>query len=195
MLKKICFLLLVLSMTFALLSCEKNTNEKLEFSPQINEDLIEIEGETPTIPEGFRLDRPEIDGIEFAMPVLNGKRTSLYGLRINPVTGKYAFHSGYDIGAKKGEEILCTLDGIIKETAFDPSGYGNYIIVKHEKGLESLYAHANEILKKEGDKVVKGEAIAKVGSTGRSTGNHLHFEIRQNNEKFDPEWILGGTYC
>lgn len=157
------------------------------------EDTEEMEFDTPQIPDGYRLDKPEIS-LEIENPVDNGKVSSLYGMRENPVTGKYKFHSGYDIAASTGENVKSAFNGVIKKTANDKNGYGNYIVVDHGNGIQTLYAHLSEILCQEGEKAERGKVIGKVGATGNTTGAHLHFELIIGGEKYDPEWILGGVY-
>lgn len=143
-------------------------------------------------PDNCRLDRLEIDAQVYP-PLKNGRVTSLYGYRTNPVTGKYAFHTGYDLGAKSGAGIYACLDGKVK-SAKTSDGYGKYILLSHADGVQTLYAHCSKLLVKSGDKVKAGDKIALVGSTGNSTGPHLHIEFRRNSVRYDPEWLLGGLY-
>lgn len=114
-----------------------------------------------------------------------GRFTSGYGLRSDPFTGKPQFHGGIDIAAAPGTEIYPYLPGVVKSSHWDP-GHGNTVTISHPNGLETTYSHASELLVKAGDVVLKDTPIAKVGSTGRSTGPHLHFEVRQNNKPVDP---------
>ncbi len=109
--------------------------------------------------------------------------TSEYGYRINP---EPEFHKGLDIGKPLGTEILAVKSGTVKTAETGTTGYGNYIVIDHGNGLETIYAHCSELLSAVGDEVDAGEAIAKVGSTGDSTGPHLHIEIRLNGEAVDP---------
>jgi murein DD-endopeptidase MepM/ murein hydrolase activator NlpD len=125
----------------------------------------------------------------FLMPV-SGKITSRYGYRNHPITGKYSMHGGIDISADKGTEIKSAYDGKITSTGYSKS-YGYYVIISHNKNVETLYAHCSKIVASEGDYIKKGETVALVGSTGKSTGPHLHFEIRIGGKRIDPEWILG----
>ncbi len=133
------------------------------------------------------------------VPVM-GIISSEYAFRKNPFYGVYAnekeyeFHSGIDIAADEGEPILCYLDGTVEKTALS-AGYGYYVCVDHGGGLKTLYAHASKILCNEGDKVARGEVIAEVGSTGRSTGSHLHFEISSDGSTVNPKKYLGELYA
>lgn len=111
--------------------------------------------------------------------------TSWYGNRVNPITGKTGqYHGGVDIGAPRGTPIRAAADGI----AYPYSGpsYGNYVIIIHGGGLSTLYAHAQKNLVTAGQAVSRGDAIALVGSTGESTGPHLHFEVRENGARVNP---------
>lgn len=111
--------------------------------------------------------------------------TSNFGNRTDPITGQKAYHSGMDIGAPYGTSILAAADGIVIAAQF-VSGYGNYVIIDHGSGIWTLYAHMSKITVKKGDEVEVGQKIGEVGSTGRSTGNHLHFEVRKNQTAVDP---------
>lgn len=111
--------------------------------------------------------------------------SSPFGERIHPITGKQSFHKGIDIPAPQGTDILSCDDGIISFSGV-MNGYGNVIKIKHFDGKETLYAHNNLNIVEEGDVVKAGQVIAKVGTTGNSTGNHLHFETIINNENINP---------
>ncbi len=113
--------------------------------------------------------------------------SSLQGLRIHPVYNEERYHAGLDIAAGYGTAIYAVEDGIVTEVGIDRGyGYGNYVQIDHGNGTETLYAHASKVLVKEGQKVKKGDLIARVGSTGTSTGNHLHLELKINSELKDP---------
>lgn len=114
-----------------------------------------------------------------------GRFTSGYGLRSDPFSGKPQFHQGIDIAAAAGTEIFPYMPGTVKSAGWD-AGHGYNVVVQHPNGIETVYAHASETLVKAGDVVMKDTPIAKVGSTGRSTGPHLHFEVRQNDKSIDP---------
>ncbi len=115
--------------------------------------------------------------------------TSSYGYRRDPFTGKTAFHNGLDIAAPHGTNILAADGGtVIRASRYD--SYGECVIVDHGKGMITLYAHCSGYNVKVGQKVDKGDVIAFVGSTGRSTGNHLHFVVRINGQYMDPTKYL-----
>lgn len=111
--------------------------------------------------------------------------TSPYGYRIHPITGKLKFHSGVDIGAPGGTPIVAVADGTVTISVYS-SSYGNYVEIDHGGGVRTRYAHMSKRLCKVGDTVTQGETIGLVGSTGNSTGNHCHFEVRINGTTYDP---------
>lgn len=145
------------------------------------------------VPAYIRLERIELSDEAIHLPLDGARVSSLFGYRLNPVTGKYTFHSGYDLAAPKGSEIYAMLSGVVHTAGWD-NGYGNYIILDHGGGLQTLYAHCSRLLVKSGDKVAGGQTVAIIGSTGNSTGTHLHVEFRRDGQRYDPEWILGGEY-
>jgi murein DD-endopeptidase MepM/ murein hydrolase activator NlpD len=118
-------------------------------------------------------------------PVNVPYRSSSYGWRQDPFRGVRAFHSGLDFSAAHGEPIIATAGGIVVE-ATQGINYGKFITLKHGDGLETRYAHASKLFVKKGDLVNKRDVIALVGNTGRSTGPHLHYEIRLNGRPLDP---------
>jgi murein DD-endopeptidase MepM/ murein hydrolase activator NlpD len=122
-------------------------------------------------------------------PVSVAFNSSSYGWRIDPFTGYKAFHEGLDFPANSGTPIYAAADGIVSEAAHTPD-YGNLVKIEHGSGLETRYAHASKLLVHVGDRVVKGQEVAEVGSTGRSTGPHLHYEIRLNGNSLDPRQYL-----
>ena len=128
-------------------------------------------------------------------PSRNSNRiTDVFGMRLHPILGYWKMHTGIDIGARKETEILCAADGTVIRTA-SSSGYGNYVMVDHGGGIVTLYAHSCKILCKVGDKVKRGDVLALVGSTGMSTGPHIHFEVRKNGAYQDPlNWVTPGKF-
>ena len=122
------------------------------------------------------------------LPV-EGNITSAFGYRLNPITKKESFHTGIDIASPKSTPIKAALAGTVKE-AGKSTAYGNYILLIHDNGVVTFYGHCDKLLKKQGDKVKAGDIIALVGSTGISTGYHLHFEIRINNKYVNPQLAL-----
>lgn len=118
-------------------------------------------------------------------PVNAGYNSSSFGWRVDPFTGHMAMHEGLDFMAEVGTPIYAAANGIVAQAENTPD-YGNIVKVDHGSGLETRYAHALRLLVKVGDRVEKGQVIAEVGSTGRSTGAHLHFEVRLNGVALDP---------
>lgn len=129
------------------------------------------------------------DMLPNSSPVFAGYNSSSYGWRIDPFNGHKAFHEGLDFPASSGTPILAAADGIVTTAERTPD-YGNIVKVNHGSGLETRYAHASKLLVKVGERVVKGQVIAHVGSTGRSTGPHLHYEIRLHGNSLDPRQYL-----
>jgi murein DD-endopeptidase MepM/ murein hydrolase activator NlpD len=111
--------------------------------------------------------------------------TSEFGYRMHPILGYEKFHAGIDFGADYGEMIRAAAPGVVIFAGWY-GGYGNTVIVDHGNGITSLYAHAEGVYAEEGQTVQRGEPISLVGSTGLSTGPHLHFEVRSNGEPIDP---------
>ena len=121
--------------------------------------------------------------------------TSPFGYRVHPILGKKKFHTGIDIGAAAGTNILAANSGTVIAAIHGTTGYGNYVMVDHGGGIVTLYAHCSQLLVKKGDKVKRGQKIALVGSTGMSTGPHLHFEVRKNGEYQPPlDYVSQGRY-
>ncbi|MCX8098483.1 MAG: M23 family metallopeptidase [Casimicrobiaceae bacterium] len=125
-------------------------------------------------------------------PVENVGFTSNFGYRIDPFSGYRSFHEGIDFAAEPGTPILASASGKVIAAEFHPA-YGKMIDIDHGNGLVTRYAHASELLVKEGDLVVRGQLIARVGSTGRSTGPHLHFEVRLNGVPQNPARFLAAN--
>ena len=119
----------------------------------------------------------------------SGTFTSPFGYRVDPVYGVTAKHNGIDIANDTGTPIYAAGTGIVSFAGYNGS-FGNLVIIDHGYGYKSVYAHCEELLITEGEKIEKGTLIAKMGSTGKSTGTHLHFEIRYNDNPINPKTIL-----
>jgi murein DD-endopeptidase MepM/ murein hydrolase activator NlpD len=122
-------------------------------------------------------------------PISAAYNSSSYGWRIDPFNGNKAFHEGLDFTANTGTPIRAAADGIVSSTE-QGGAYGKLVKIEHGAGLETRYAHTSRILVKVGERVTKGQVVAEVGSTGRSTGPHLHYEIRLNGAALDPRKYL-----
>lgn len=121
---------------------------------------------------------------QFAYPC-SAPITSSFGWRVHPILGYSRFHAGVDFGADYGTTIRAADSGVVIYAGWY-GGYGNAVIIDHGSGITTLYAHASELYVSEGQGVQRGQAIAAVGSTGLSTGPHLHFEVRRNGDPVDP---------
>ena len=109
-----------------------------------------------------------------------------YGGRVDPVYRRWANHEGIDISGPKGTPIYATGDGVIELTEFSFRGYGNQILINHGFGYQTRYAHLSKVLVKQGQRVKRGEKIGLMGSTGKSTGSHLHYEVLVRNRPTNP---------
>ncbi len=124
--------------------------------------------------------------ILFRFPLgARGRLTSLYGTRASPFTGHPQFHDGIDIAAPEGTTVVAARDGTVAEVGQDPV-LGTFIRLSHQGGYETVYGHLSEALVSLNQEVHSGMMIGKVGTTGRSTGPHLHFEIRRKGSLRDP---------
>ena len=118
-------------------------------------------------------------------PIRKGWISSYYGMRNDPFSGKREHHDGVDLAGKDGSKVISVASGVVTWSS-DRYGYGNLVEVNHGNGYVTRYGHNKEILVSVGDKVAKGEDLALMGSTGRSTGPHVHFEVLYNGRSQDP---------
>ncbi|MBR1929444.1 MAG: peptidoglycan DD-metalloendopeptidase family protein [Paludibacteraceae bacterium] len=125
-----------------------------------------------------------IDCKGFVMPVKEGYITSKFGPR------KYRYHYGTDIKVLTGDSIFSSWDGQVRIVRNDPKGYGNFVVVRHPNGLETVYAHMSRVYVEENEHVTAGELLGLGGNTGRSTGSHLHYEIRYLGNALNTELML-----
>ncbi len=128
-------------------------------------------------------------GIGFVKPLKLGYKSSKFGIRKDPINKKMRFHNGLDIACPMGSKVYAARSGKITFTGYK-GGYGKLVIVKHSHGYLSYYGHLSKIKKKKGDSIKRGELIALSGNTGRTTGPHLHFEIRKKKRPVNPEKLL-----
>ena len=133
----------------------------------------------------FMDDRLARKTIPTTLPVVQGYYSSNYGYRIDPITGRSAFHTGVDLIASPGTPVVAAAGGVVSSVGFHPE-YGNTVDIDHDNGLTSRYAHLLRSSVKAGDVVLKGQPIAQVGSSGRTTGPHLHFEVREKGIPLNP---------
>ena len=138
-------------------------------------------------------DVPFIGADGFCSPIGSGwerRVTSEFGNRVDPITGKRKGHGGMDLAVPTGTPIRAALPGTVTVSKYNAGGYGYYVMIDHGNGLATLYGHCSKLLTKVGQTVEAGEIIALSGSTGRSTGPHLHFEARVNGERTNPRAYL-----
>ena len=132
---------------------------------------------------------PGIGSGELTWPVGSYLATSLYGWRIHPIYGDERFHSGLDLGAGYGSPIYACDSGTVIIAEYY-GGYGNLIVIDHGNGMTTWYGHQSGFAVGVGDYVERGQVIGYVGSTGDSTGPHLHLEVHVGGSSQDPEWYL-----
>jgi len=171
---------------------EKTTEEITKATEEVTETTTEKPSETTEA----ETEKPKVQTVVYSknnlkskilLPV-EGRWSSYFGERTNPVTGVYTFHNGLDIAASEGTNIKAALDGKVK-TADYTSANGNYVVMEHGN-VTTTYCHCSKLLVKEGNVIRQGETIALVGSTGNSTGPHLHFEIKVDGELIDPASVF-----
>jgi murein DD-endopeptidase MepM/ murein hydrolase activator NlpD len=124
------------------------------------------------------------------MPLRSSRLTSRFGMRHHPLLGQVRLHAGIDLGAAIGEPVHATSGGTVSAAGWQ-GGYGLAVRIDHGKGIETRYAHLSRLNVRSGQAVKPGEVIGFVGSTGRSTGPHLHYEVRRNGQPVDPSSTLG----
>jgi len=136
------------------------------------------------IEETFQEQREVLDHTPSVMPA-SGWFSSYYGRRRDPFTGRRQFHYGVDIANRKGTPIYATADGVVKRYGFDKS-FGRMVVIDHGYGYETRYGHLQKSLVKKGQEVKRGQQIALMGSTGRSTSSHVHYEVKLNGKHQNP---------
>jgi murein DD-endopeptidase MepM/ murein hydrolase activator NlpD len=123
-------------------------------------------------------------------PVNEGYMSSRFGERMDPFNGEEAFHKGVDFAAPAGSDVIAVAAGVVT-WAGPREGYGQLVEIQHGDGLVTRYGHNSQVLVSTGEVVQRGQALAKVGSTGRSTGPHVHFEVLRNGGAINPESFVG----
>ena len=140
------------------------------------------------LPDGYSGQRLYLGDIDTATPV-QGSVTSPFGYRDHPTIGRYAVHGGVDIAADSGTQVAAFASGTVEAVGED-SDFGRWLRLLHSDGVSSFYAHCSEICVKEWEGVLVGQTVALVGSSGTSTGPHLHFEIMLNDVRLDPMYYI-----
>ncbi len=171
---------------------------KLNAAKQQNEKIIENERNEGKAAEHttttFKSDANSPDGIPVLTPLPKNlaKITSPFGIRIHPTLGRPIKHNGVDFGSGRGADVYAASDGMVVLAQYNKT-YGNYVIIKHNDGISSVYAHLDKIIVSKGYAVKKGDVIGYTGSTGRTSGPHLHYEIRIKGIPVDPKGYLAET--
>lgn len=155
----------------------------------LNRRIAHMSDNSKTLTSIFNVRRMAFDQKISGRPLVEGHRTSGFGYRTDPITGERLEHLGLDYSGPVGEPILALADGIVTFSGKN-SGYGNLVELEHVGGLRTRYAHNQALLVKRGVRVKKGQAIATLGSTGRSTGPHVHVEVRLEGAPIDPGFFV-----
>lgn len=155
---------------------------------QLNEEMAAREAQLVALDRVLK-DRRQQEFSLNNMPVQKGYITSTFGYRSDPMTGRTAFHAGIDFGGSEGSDVFSVADGVVS-FAGERTGYGNVVEVDHGGGYVTRYAHARALAVKLGDVVTKDQLIAYMGSTGRSTGTHLHYEVLLNGKQINPATFI-----
>ena len=173
-------------------SVEKKKSEIAADSAETQRELDKLEADAQALTSSIRnsgssSSSSKYNGGIMAWPVPSCHTISSgYGGRIHPTTGKYKFHGGLDIPGSYGSAIVAANSGKVIWAGNRGDSYGNYVIIDHGGGVSTLYGHSSKVLVSSGQSVSRGQRIANVGSTGRSTGPHCHFEVRINGSRVNP---------
>ena len=167
---------------------EKETQAKIA---EYQRELDNLEAQIVTI-TSIKVGEDYVGG-EFAWPAPGYSTiTSKYGMRVHPILKTHRVHSGTDIAMPMGAYIIAANDGVVTKAGYSSTGYGNMVLIDHGGGVSTLYGHGSEILVQTGQTVKRGDIIMKAGSTGWSTGPHLHFEVRINGQHVDSLLYITG---
>ena len=173
-------------------SVEKKKSEIAADSAETQRELDKLEADAQALTSSIRnsgssSSSSKYNGGIMAWPVPSCHTVSSgYGGRIHPTTGQYKFHGGLDIPGSDGSAIVAANSGKVIWAGNRGDSYGNYVIIDHGGGVSTLYGHSSKVLVSTGQRVSRGQRIANVGSTGRSTGPHCHFEVRINGSRVNP---------
>lgn len=185
------FFILIIIILFCLLlfgSISYMNTKQIKYKEQIEEQNILLDSLFIEL-DTLKIIHYELTGALDELPLKSPLKTIIvdgkYGYRIDPFTRKRRFHSGIDFKGNSRDTIYSTGKGIIKKASWR-AGYGRCVIIEHMDGFESLYAHMSKVLVAVGDSIYLHEPIGKIGSSGRSTGTHLHYEIIRNGKNLDP---------
>ncbi|WP_088920726.1 M23 family metallopeptidase [Granulosicoccus antarcticus] len=160
-----------------------------EALPLVKQALVHISEQSARMLSVFRERRESFDIRVSGLPVVNGRVSSRYGYRVDPLSGRRQLHAGLDLASRPGSKIMALADGIVTYSGKN-GGYGNLVELEHADGFRTRYAHNSQLLVPLGGLVKKGQSIATMGSTGRSTGTHVHVEVRHNGLTVDPQLYI-----
>lgn len=162
------------------------TSEELEKGiASLNEEFASQQDTLAALQEYLLTSESITSAIPTGRPIEQGWISSFYGYRVDPFNGKRVFHDGIDFAGKTGSSVLSVADGIVSWAGMK-GGYGGLVEIDHGNGYMTRYAHSKTIKVKAGDRVAKGDVIALMGSTGRSTGPHVHFEVLKDGKSVNP---------
>lgn len=185
------------SMNAEIAASEAKKNEALAATTVLNEEITQLSatvndlsGKVDQLANKKSEIEKEVKKQESFIKPTSGRISSPFGYRTHPVTRSYTLHSGIDIAASSGTTVVASRNGKVVSAGYSGS-YGNLIVISHGNGIETAYAHLRSINVRVGDSVSQGQLIGKVGSTGRSTGPHLHFEVRINGTAVNPSKYIG----
>lgn len=170
---------------------DENGNKIIAHIPDEVYELVRLQNEVTTTADTLRTirtfvgERIEVNKKTPSRVPLVGHITSLYGWRRSPFGFGRSFHTGIDIAAPEGTPVRATAPGVVEKAGWG-GGYGKMVIIKHEYGFSTVYAHNSRLAVQKGDRVYKGQVICYVGKTGSSTGNHCHYEVRLGNVAINP---------
>ena len=165
---------------------ERLLEEQAAEEARVNDEIAQREAELEELIRQNQIQFTVSNGWLYPLPTSCMTLSSAFGYRIHPITGRPHSHTGTDIAAPYGTPIKAVKSGVVTISEYG-SSYGNYVVISHGDGTTSLYAHMSSRAASAGDVVSQGDVIGYVGSTGNSTGNHLHLEIRVNGSRVDPE--------
>lgn len=145
-----------------------------------------VQAQTTVLPVAVQTASAASEPMQEPIPAWSTHISSTFGERDNPTADGEEFHTGLDLAMPTGTEIRAAQDGVVTCAEISDTGYGNHVILQHDGGLSTLYGHCSELLVQGGQQVMRGDVIALVGSTGNSTGPHVHFEVMENGVEVDP---------
>ncbi|MCX7836191.1 MAG: M23 family metallopeptidase [bacterium] len=176
------------------LTIEDETDELTKEIQLLEREMILQQQSYQEISEGIKRQQAIVEHTPSIRPMATGFFGSSFGYRRDPFTGKIAMHEGIDINVPVGTPVYATAPGVVKIAKY-LSNYGQVVVIDHYYGYQTVYAHLSSYRVRVGEKVKRGDIIAFSGNSGRSTGPHLHYEVRQNNRPVDPMDFLFDTFA